>query len=867
MKHKIFILVTCFALIPLISLAQSDSSDANTKILPPIQTLSTPEQTSLPPDSGAIEQEQKFIDYSFPRTYTLKDIVITGTSFYDRNVLFALSGLTLGDPIKIPGEEITKAITSLWKQKLFDDVSVRIMDIEDDQLTLEINVKEKPRLSTFAIRGLKKGKANSLREELSLKAGQIITDNLLATTRQEIKKYYIEKGFLDADATFDQEVDDPKRNTAKLKINVDRGPKIKIHDIIINGNTALPDKKVRKLLKDTKRKRRFLAKSRFIEDKYQDDKQHIIRKYLSLGYRDITILSDSIYRYDNRTINIQIKIDEGDKYYFRNISFVGNTKYTQDELNNILRIKNGDVYDQSMLETRLSMNQNGLDISTLYMDDGYLFFNIQPVEVLVENDSIDIEIRIVEGDQARINKVMISGNTKTSDHVVIRELRTKPGQLFSRSDITRSLRELAQIGYFNPEALNVNPIPRPENGTVDIEYIVEERPNDQIELSAGWGINSVVGTLGLTLNNFSTKRFFDKNAWSPIPTGDGQRVSLRAQTNGTFFQSYSASFTEPWLGGKKPISFTTSVFHSIQSNGYRSNNPLRSQLLTTGMNVGIAKRVKWPDDFFILQYQFIFQRYTNITNAFGQSFLAIIPQGVSNSLSFRLGVSRNSTDQIIYPRAGSNINLSVQFTPPYSLVNGKDYSTLLESEKTQWLEFHKWKFDGSWFSKIVGNLVLMTRLNMGIIGRYNSAVPYTPFERFWVGGAGLMGFNLDGRELIALRGYTDNSLTPTEINNNGQFVRTGGLIYNRYTMELRFPISLNPQATVYPLVFLEAGSAWSNFKQFNPFEVYRSAGIGVRVFLPMFGLLGLDWGRGFDEVPFSPGANRGQFHFMLGQQF
>jgi outer membrane protein insertion porin family len=821
---------------------------------------------SLKPDTSSKQSEPSYIDYSYPRTYTLKDIVITGTSFYDRNVLYALSGLTLGEKVKVPGEEITKAISSLWKQKLFDDVTVRIMDIEDDQITLEINVKEKPRLSTFSIKGLKKGQANSLREELTLKSGQIITDNLMASVRQEIKKFYVEKGFLDADAEFEQEPDDPKRNTAKLKITVNRGPKIKIHDIIIEGNEEISDKKIRKLLKDTKRKRRFLAKSRFIEDKYHDDKQNIVRKYLSLGHRDMYIVSDSIYRHDEKTINILIRISEGDKYYFRDIVFTGNTKYTSEELHSILKIKKGDVYDQSTLDSRLNMNQNGLDISTLYMDDGYLFFGIMPVEVLVENDSIDLEIRIQEGEQARINKVTVAGNTKTSDHVVIRELRTKPGQLFSRSDITRSLRELAQIGYFNPEALNVNPVPNPQNGTVDIEYIVEERPNDQIELSAGWGINSVVGTLGLTLNNFSTKRFFDKNAWSPIPTGDGQRISLRAQTNGTFFQSYSASFTEPWLGGRKPISFTTSVFHSIQSNGYRKNNPLRSQLLTTGVNVGIAKRVKWPDDFFILHYQFIFQRYTSLTNTFGQSFIPLIPEGVSNSLSIRLGVSRNSTDQLIYPRSGSNISFSVQATPPYSLISSS-FLSLAETEKTQWLEFHKWKFDGSWFTKITGNLVLMTRLNMGIIGRYNSLMPYTPFERFWVGGAGLIGFNLDGRELIALRGYNDNSLTPVVIGEQGRIERNGGLIYNRYTMELRYPISLNPQATVFPLVFLEAGSAWSNYRQFNPFEVYRSAGVGVRVFLPMFGLLGLDWGRGFDQVPFFPNANRGQFHFILGQQF
>jgi outer membrane protein insertion porin family len=808
------------------------------------------------------------VDYDFPQSYTLEQIVITGTSFYDKNVLAVFSGLTLGQKIKVPGEDITKAISNLWKQKLFDDVVIKVLTIDGDKISLEISVKEKPRLSTFSIKGLKKSQANTLREEITLKAGQVITDNLLSNTRYEIKKYYSEKGYLDATVAFEQVADDVNKNTAKLKLTIDRGDKIKIQDIIFEGNKALTSAQLRKLMKDTRPKRYLLAKSRFEEEKYNDDKQKVLAKYLTMGYRDVNIVTDSIYRHDDKTIGIFIRIDEGSKYFFRKIQFIGNTKYTVEELNSILRIVPGDVYDQSKLDSRLNMNQNGLDISTLYMDDGYLFFNINPVEVLVENDSIDLEIRINEGEQARINKVMVTGNTKTSDHVIMRELRTKPGQLFSRSDITRSLRELAQVGYFNPEALNVNPVPHPESGTVDIEYIVEERPNDQIELSAGWGAQSIVGTLGLTLNNFSTKRFFDKDAWSPIPSGDGQRVSLRAQTNGTFFQSYSASFTEPWLGGKKPISLTVSVFHSIQTNGYAKGNPLRTQLLTSGVNVGLGKRLKFPDDFFVLQSQLIFQRYTNFTNVLGQSFLSIIPEGVSNSLSLKMTLSRNSTDQLIYPRAGSNISMSVQFTPPYSLLNGKDYSTMDFGEKTQWLEFHKWKFDASWFSKLAGNLVLMTRVNVGMIGRYNAQLPYTPFERFWLGGAGLVGFNLDGRELIALRGYADNSLTPVVPDpRTGAIVRSGGIIYNRYTMELRYPISLNPQATVYPLVFLEAGGAWSNYDAFNPYDIFRSSGVGLRVFLPMFGLLGLDYARGFDKVPFFPNANIPQFHFILGQQF
>lgn len=817
-----------------------------------------------------------YVDYSYPKTYEISGILISGTNFYDKTVLQTLSGLYLGQKIKIPGDDIAQAIQTLWKQKLFDDVKIKLLDITDGKVSLEIVVREKPRLSTFAIKGLRKGKATSLRDELTLKAGQIITDNLLNSTRAQIKKYYIDKGFLDADATFEVTPDDPRKNTSKLRITVNQGERVKIRNIQFTGNNTVAAKKLRKALKKTKESRRFLAKSKFIESEYEADKQKLIDKYLAMGYRDIEIVKDSIWREGKKGININIILNEGTKYFFRDIKFIGNTKYSSTQLAEILKIKRGDVYNQSLLDSRLNMSQTDLDISTLYMDDGYLFFRIEPVEVLVENDSIDLELRISEGPQARINKVTVRGNTKTSDHVILRELRTKPGQLFSRSDITRSLRELASVGYFNPEALNVNPVPHPENGTVDIEYIVEERPNDQIELSAGWGVNSVVGTLGLTLNNFSTRKMFDTRAWSPVPSGDGQRLSVRAQSNGTYFQSYSASFTEPWLGGKKPNALTVSAFHSVQSNGYAKGEALRSALFTTGATIGLAKRVKWPDDYFIIQYALNLQRYNNMLNARGESYITSVPQGVSNSISLRFVVARNSTNQNIYPTRGSNISFSVQATPPYSAFSNKDYTKLSTNEKYKWLEFHKWKFDATYFTPIVGKLVIMSRANFGFIGNYNSAIGMTPFERFWVGGSGLMGFNLDGRELIALRGYQDYTLTPyvtnrayTSLGVLENQVRTGATIYNRYTFELRYPISLNPQATVFPLIFGEAGGAWLNFRDFNPFQVYRSVGAGVRIFLPMFGMIGLDYGYGFDVPTNSIDGqyNRGNFHFLLGQQF
>ena len=817
-----------------------------------------------------------YIDYSFPKTYEIAGIIVTGTNFYDKNVLVALSGLAPGQKIRIPGEDISKAITTLWKQKLFDDVKIKVVEVIDDKVSLEIQLREKPRLSTFTIKGLRKGKANSLREELTLKAGQIVTENLISTTKAQIQKHFIDKGFLDATASIEVLPDDEKRNTAKMRILVTQGPKVKITSIDFEGNQAITDRKLRRVLKKTKEKRRFLAKSKYIETDYEEDKLKIIEKYLTLGYRDAELVSDTIYRKADKSIGIRITVNEGNKYFFRNINFLGNTKYTSKRLHEILKIKRGDIYNQSILDSRLNMSQTELDISTLYMDDGYLFFRIEPVEVLVENDSIDLELRIYEGPQARINKVTVTGNTKTSDHVILRELRTKPGMLFSRSDITRSLRELASVGYFNPEALNVNPVPHPENGTVDIEYKVEERPNDQIELSAGWGARSVVGQLGLSLNNFSTRKLFDPRQWSPIPSGDGQRLSLRMISNGFGFQSYNASFTEPWLGGKKPNALSVSIFHSIQSNAYRRGEALRSALYTTGVTIGLGKRLSWPDDFFVLQYSLNLQRYNNVYNAFGTSNIPSIPEGESNSLSLRLVLMRNSTDQPIYPRRGSNISASVQFTPPYSLVNNKDYSRIQESERYRWLEFHKWKFDATFFTPIVDKLVIMTRVNFGFIGMYRSAVGMTPFERFWVGGAGLMGFNFDGRELISLRGYQDNTLTPIRVNRVqtsagvlDQPVREGGTIYNRYTFELRYPVSLNPQATVFPLIFAEAGGAWLRFRDFNPFQVNRSVGVGVRIFLPMFGMIGLDYGYGFDVPAGSTDGqfNRGNFHFLIGQQF
>ena len=693
------------------------------------------------------------------------------------------------------------------------------------------------------------------------------------------------KAQLSTDTTISIEYSDPKEyeiggvivsgtdrvdnNVLILLSGLNPGDKIKINDITFHGNKEFAEEKLRRAMKETKRKRWYniFNSSKYLEENYEKDKQKIIAKYNQKGYRDAKILKDSVYKVSENRLSIDITIDEGKKYFFRNVTWVGNTKYTSKELNTVLGIKRGDVFDQSLLDARLYMNPNGNDISSLYMDDGYLFFQVSPVEVLVDKDSIDMEMRIYEGKQAIINKVTVSGNTKTNDHVIMREIRTKPGQLFRRSDIIRSQRELAQLGYFDPEKLAVNPTPNQVTGTVDIEYVVEEKPSDQIELSGGWGAGRVVGTLGVAFNNFSARNMFKSGTWRPLPAGDGQKLSIRAQSNGLYYQSYNASFTEPWLGGKKPNSMSLTVYHSIQSNGVKVSDASRQSLTITGVSVGFGKRLQKPDDYFSLYQEANYQHYT--LNKFQQIFS--FNDGYSNNINYRISISRNSVDKPIFETRGSQISLSGQFTPPYSMFNKKNYSNLSDQERYKFVEYQKYKFTASWYTSLTNkrsadgkearNLVLYTKAGFGFLGMYNQKVGLAPFERFYLGGSGLTGYALDGREIIALRGYEDQSLTPT-INNSS----VGGAIISKYTMELRYPISLNPQATIYTLAFAEAGNSWLAFKDFNPFGVKKSAGVGVRIFLPMFGLLGFDYGWGLDNVPNRPdtGNGKGQFHFTIG---
>jgi outer membrane protein insertion porin family len=602
---------------------------------------------------------------------------------------------------------------------------------------------------------------------------------------------------------------------------------------------------------------RLFKSSKFIQEDYEEDKQNLVRRYNALGYRDARILRDSISKNEDGTINIDIWVEEGPKYYIRKITWIGNTKYTSTFLDRILKIRKGDVYDQEALETALTYNPNGTDIRSLYMDDGYLFFDVVPVETRVENDSIDLEIRMHEGKQATIRKVTIAGNTKTNDHVALREVHTRPGQLFSRDRLIRSQRQLAQLKYFDAEKLNPVVNPNPEDGTVDIGYEVTETSADQIELSGGWGYGRIIGTLGLSFNNFSLRNIINLKAWKPIPAGDGQKLSVRFQTYGKGYFSYSFSFTEPWLGGNKPLALSLSYVHSRYTNGLAANDPSFAYFKIDGISLGLGTQLKWPDDYFTLYQSINYNRYN--THNYSQIFSFGGGNGIYTALSYGIILSRSSIDAPIFAKAGSEVSINAEVTPPYSLFRGNvDYSSMPVNERYKWVEYYKIKVKGAFYINLVDKLVLSPRLQFGYLGAYNQDLGVTPFERFYLGGDGLSGYNnMDGRELIGMRGYANNSLTP------GYPTTIGGTVYCKYTFELRYPLSLNPSATIYGLGFLEAGNDWLQWQYVNPFNVYRSVGFGVRVFLPMFGLLGLDWGYGLDDVPGMPGASGGQFHFSI----
>ena len=817
---------------------------------------------------------QFFIDYTKPKEFVLSNVNIVGTKFVNKSNILDITSLKINQKIKIPGSDISSAINKLWQQNLFSEIEIEYDEINEDSISLNIVLKEYPRLSKFKFIGnISKSNVSTLKDDLKLARGKILTQNLIKNSINKIKKFYTDKGFLKIDVKHKIVEDTLTLNSSILIFEINKNKKVKIRDIIIKGRKqivnknksiinnkdtvyALSNYRLKKSMKETKVKNkwRFFKVSKFIKENYEADKENIISEYNNRGYRDAKILNDTIYYNSDNTITIEITLDEGEPYLFGNINFIGNKKYTNSELLNQLSIDSGDVFNQSILDSRLFGTPEGTDISSLYLDNGYLFFNATPVEVSTTDNIIDLEIRLYEGDQARINKVSVKGNTKTQDHVIMRELRTRPGDLFKRSDIMRSQRELAQMQYFDPEAFDVKIDPNPARNEVDVTYVVAEKSSDQIQLQGGWGGGRVVGSLGFTFNNFSSRNLFNGSKWRPLPSGDGQRLSLVARSNGVYYQNYNISFVEPWLGGKKPTSLQVSVFRAISSNGLQDEQ--RQEIQVTGLSFGVGKRLKNPDDYFTVYNGLNFMQY-KLSNS--QSFFSF-RNGVSNNVNYNINIGRNSVDQINFPRQGSNFLLSLKLSPPYSMFDDiDDYSTLSDQEKFEWVEYYKWKFKATWFSPFTEKLVLATRTEFGFLGAYNQDLGVSPFERFYVGGDGLsgMGYMNDGRELVALRGYANNSISP----------QTGATIYNKYTAEIRYALSLNPTSTMYAHAFLEAGNAWEKFENFNPFGVKRSVGIGIKIMLPMIGMMGLDYGWGLDEIPGNSEANGGQFHFSIGQNF
>ena len=795
-------------------------------------------------------------DYSNPKEYSIGGIDVEGTKFLDHKTLIQLSTLEVGSRIMVPGDKLTKASRILWEQGLFSDVQIRVKSIQGNSIFFTLYLEERPRLSKFKFEGIKRSEIDAIRDKIKLARGKIITENVIINTKNIIASHFKEKGFLNVNTTVSQVVDTITKNHVILALNIEKGKKVKIGAIDFEGNKVFTDKRLKRLMKDTKEKKffRIFKASKFLDEAYKDDKEKIIAKYNEKGLRDAKVISDTItYNNEEELLDIGLKINEGKTYYFGDITFVGNTTYSNNELAALVGINKGDIFDQSVLETRVLGSPDSRDVHSIYLDNGYLFSQVTPIETEIRNDTIDIEIRIYEGLQARINRVSVSGNSKTNDHVIMREIRTKPGDLFSRSDIMRSQREIATLNYFDPEKLNIDVEPNQEEGTVDLNYIVEEKSSDQVELQGGYGADRIIGTFRVSFNNFSAKNMFKKGAWSPLPSGDGQRLSLSATSNGVQFQSYNISFTEPWLGGKKPNSLTIGAYHSITSNGLDRDDENRGVFKVTGASFGLGKRLKWPDDFFTLYQNISLKKYLVDQYSFGN-----FDDGTFYNMSYSFVLGRNSVDQPTFPRKGSNMKLSIQLTPPYSVLDGiDDYSESEIEDLNTWVEYHKWNFGANWFNSLADKLVLKTNLEYGLIGKYSDDKELTQFERFYVGGDGLSGYAVDGREVIALRGYENNSLSPSN----------GATIYNKYTLELRYALSLNPQSPIFALAFLEAGNTWNMINKFNPFDIKRSAGVGIRMTIPMMGIMGVDWGYGFDEIPGSPTSSGSQFHFSINQQF
>ena len=809
-------------------------------------------------------QDKKIVvDYNLPKTYVIGGIDVTGIKYLGKDQILSLTGLSVGDTITIPGEDLSAILKRIFLQRYFSDVGIYIDSLQKDTAFLRLNLVERPRVSRWDFEGIKSGEKTDLNEKLKLRRGSELSEYAINSSSEIIRKYYVEKGFLQTAVDVVQVEDTLIKNAVKVTFKVDRKSKVKVQKIRFIGNENVKPSKLASAMKKTKDMRilNFFSTKKFNEKEYPNDKKLLLQAYGERGYRDAKIVKDSIYYIKDGRMGIDFKIDEGKRYYFRNITWTGNSLYSADQLNMILKIKKGDIYDVVSMEKRLFEAEEG-NVSKLYRDNGYLFFNVSPVEVKIEGDSVDVEMRMIEGKPATFSRIIINGNNITNEKIVRRQVMTKPGYLFSQTDLERSLRELASMGHFDPEKImsptGYNIIPNYNASTVDVSYNVEEKPNSQFELAGGWGGNTFVGTLGLSFNNFSIGRVFKKSAWRPVPLGDGQQFSLRFQTNGTYYTAFSASFSEPWLTGKKPTSLNVSAYYTRQTNSNYFYQNSGQSMEVFGFGVGVGTRLKWPDNWFVFSTELSWQTY-KLTD---WQYYFLFTDGLSNNVSLKLKLARNSTDQAIYPRKGSDFLLGLQITPPYSLFRPKDtnYKSMADSQKYRWIEYHKWTFKGALYTPITGDLVLMTRAQFGYLGYFSRSLGYSPFEGFIVGGDGMSGYNTYGSEIIGLRGYENNSLTPRK--NNGYV----GNVYDKFTVELRYPIVLQPQSTIYALVFLEGGNSWSDIKDFNPFQINRSVGVGVRVLLPIVGMLGIDWGYGFDPV-LDKAKGGSNFHFVIGQQF
>ena len=812
------------------------------------------------------------VDYNNPKEYIVSGISVEGNKYVSSNKIIDFTGMMEGMKLAVPGDDVSSIIDRLWFSTYFEDATIAIDSIVPtrDSAYFKISVVERPRVSAWTYSGIKSGERKEIEERVNLRRGGVFSDYVAKTATDIILRYYKEKGFLLAKVDVQPQVDSMIKGAIRVNFAIDKGKKVKIKKITFSGDISLKEGKLVRSMKKTKDARliNFFSSKKFDEKEYPNDKKGLISAFNEAGYRDARIIKDTMYYIEPDRLQIDFTIDEGKKYYFRNITWTGNSVYSTDDLNNILMIRKGDVYDVVTMEHRLfgGGKQNEYDVSKLYRDQGYLFFNVQPVELNIEGDSVDVEMRIVEGKPATLNNIIINGNDLTNERVVRRQVFTRPGYLFSQTDFERSIREIASMGQFDPEAIadpatGYSIIPNQLTNTVDLVYNVTEKPSSQLELSGGWGGNTFVATVGVSFNNFSTRRFFDKSAWRPVPLGDAQNLAIRFQTNGTY---------------------CISAYYTRQTNSYLALGMLNNDEFfeVYGFAAGIGNRLKWPDNYFVLYNQLSWQTY-RLQNWPG-SF--IFDTGISHNLSYTISLSRNSTDQIIYPRQGSDFSLSLQLTPPYSLLRKKnkgvldadgnptraaswrdvDYNLQSSRDRYRWIEYHKWSFKGAIYTKLVGDLVLMARAQFGYLGYYNRNWGYSPFEGYLVGGDGMSGYNTYGQEVISLRGYSNYSLTPmTMTQYTSQGYAYSGNVYDKFTVELRYPVVLQPQSTIFALVFLEGGNCWSDIKDFNPFQIKRSAGVGVRVFLPVVGLLGVDWGWGFDDDT----NGRSQFHFVIGQQF